>query len=115
MQKKEIYYSRQENYEKIQGAPIAYWVSENIINAFDADKLLKDVVTASVGIQTGDNEKFIHLWWEIKKENINYGAMSIEDSYQDKKWFPYNKGGEYRKWYGNDATVIDWKMMARIL
>lgn len=109
LQKKEIYYSRQENYEKIQGAPIAYWVSENIINAFDADKLLKDVVTASVGIQTGDNEKFIHLWWEIKKENINYGAMSIEDSYQDKKWFPYNKGGEYRKWYGNDATVIDWK------
>ena len=74
LQKKEIYYSRQENYEKIQGAPIAYWVSENIINAFDADKLLKDVVTASVGIQTGDNEKFIHLWWEIKKENINYGA-----------------------------------------
>ena len=62
LQKKEIYYSRQENYEKIQGAPIAYWVSENIINAFDADKLLKDVVTASVGIQTGDNEKFIHLW-----------------------------------------------------
>ena len=109
LQKKEIYYSRQENYEKIQGAPIAYWVSENIINAFDADKLLKDVVTASVGIQTGDNEKFIHLWWEVKKENINYGAMSIEDSYQDKKWFPYNKGGEYRKWYGNDATVIDWK------
>ena len=109
LQKKEIYYSRQENYEKIQGAPIAYWVSENIINAFDADKLLKDVVTASVGIQTGDNEKFIHLWWEIKKENINYGAMSIEDSYRDKKWFPYNKGGEYRKWYGNDATVIDWK------
>ena len=109
LQKKKIYYSRQENYEKIQGAPIAYWVSENIINAFDADKLLKDVVTASVGIQTGDNEKFIHLWWEVKKENINYGAMSIEDSYQDKKWFPYNKGGEYRKWYGNDATVIDWK------
>ena len=109
LQKKEIYYSRQENYEKIQGVPIAYWVSENIINAFDADKLLKDVVTASVGIQTGDNEKFIHLWWEVKKENINYGAMSIEDSYQDKKWFPYNKGGEYRKWYGNDATVIDWK------
>lgn len=109
LQKKEIYYSRQENYEKIQGAPIAYWVSENIINAFDADKLLKDVVTASVGIQTGDNEKFIHLWWEVKKENINYGAMSIEDSYQDKKWFPYNKGGEYRKWYGNDASVIDWK------
>lgn len=109
LQKKEIYYSRQENYEKIQGAPIAYWVSENIINAFDADKLLKDVVTASVGIQTGDNEKFIHLWWEVKKENINYDAMSIEDSYQDKKWFPYNKGGEYRKWYGNDATVIDWK------
>ena len=109
LQKKEIYYSRQENYEKIHGAPIAYWVSENIINAFDADKLLKDVVTASVGIQTGDNEKFIHLWWEVKKENINYDAMSIEDSYQDKKWFPYNKGGEYRKWYGNDATVIDWK------
>ena len=109
LQKKEIYYSRQENYEKIQGVPIAYWVSENIINAFDADKLLKDVVTASVGIQTGDNEKFIHLWWEVKKENINYGAMSIEDSYQDKKWFPYNKGGEYRKWYGNDASVIDWK------
>ena len=51
LQKKKIYYSRQENYEKIQGAPIAYWVSENIINAFDADKLLKDVVTASVGIR----------------------------------------------------------------
>src|SRR5690606_37964346 len=83
-------------------------VSQHTLEAFQHEKLLRDEVSASVGIQTGDNEKFLRLWWEVAYDNVKFDAKSVEDSYQDKKWFPYNKGGEYRKWYGNDAAVIRW-------
>ena len=103
------YYSEQYNFSKIPGNPVAYWVSNAIIRSFGTDKMIKDYSVASVGIQTGDNEKFLHLWWEVEYINIDYKAQKVEDSFQNKKWFPYNKGGEFRKWYGNDIAVIDWK------
>lgn len=62
-----------------------------------------------MGIQTGDNDKFLRFWWEVEYSGIYFDAARKESTYQIKKWFPYNKGGEYRKWYGNDEIVIDWR------
>lgn len=103
-----LYLAKQSDFKNISGCPIAYWLTSNAIKVF-GDYCLRDVVTASVGIQTGDNEKFVRLWWEIEKDGIYFGAKSYNDSFQTKKWFPYNKGGECRKWEGNDYFVIWWK------
>lgn len=103
------HYAAQDNFGGIPGSPLAYWVSDNTMKAFKNGKLLKDSVTASVGIQTGDNEKFLRLWWEIVFCDVKFDAKGLRDSFQKRRWFPYNKGGEFRKWYGNDAVVIDWK------
>ena len=75
---------------------------------FDEYNLSNDVI-GSVGIQTGDNEKFIRLWHEVESNSIKYNATKVEESYCNQKWFPYNKGGDYRKWYGNDYYVVLWQ------
>lgn len=98
-----------DNFEKIPGAPVAYWVSEKVIRAFEKGKKLGEFCDASVGIQTGDNNKFIRFWWEVKKDGIEIEAHDLKDSYGVKRWFPYNKGGNYRKWYGNDENIVDWQ------
>ena len=102
------YITVQDNFKKIPGEPVAYWLTNNSFNAFD-NNILGDLTTASVGIQTGDNELFIHLWWEIIYDNICFSAKKKEDSFQEKKHFPYNKGGEFRKWSGNDYYVVNWQ------
>ena len=100
--------TNKSNLKKIPGYPIAYWVGKNTFDAFRNRKCLREYVSASVGIQTGDNEKFIRLWWEIPLDKIQFGTNSLVDTFKGKKWFPYNKGGEYRKWYGNNEYIIDW-------
>ena len=69
---------------------------------------MKEYVTASVGIQTGDNDKFLRSWWEVVYKSLCFDAMNVDSTYQGGKWYPYNKGGDYRKWYGNDEVVINW-------
>ena len=83
-------------------------MSDNALCAFKHPSLSKEVI-ASVGIQTGDNERFVHLWWEVPLRDICFHARKMEDSFQDRKYFPYSKGGEYRKWAGNDYHVVWWK------
>jgi hypothetical protein len=102
------YITVQDNFKKIPGEPVAYWLTNNSFNVFN-NNILGDLTTASVGIQTGDNELFIHLWWEIIYDNICFSAKKKEDSFQEKKHFPYNKGGEFRKWSGNDYYVVNWQ------
>lgn len=102
------YITVQDNFKKIPGEPVAYWLTNNSFNSFN-NNILGDLTTASVGIQTGDNELFIHLWWEIIYDNICFSAKKKEDSFQEKKHFPYNKGGEFRKWSGNDYYVVNWQ------
>jgi hypothetical protein len=102
------YTSNDMEFMRIPSFIYAYWVSSNSISKFEKG-MMDDYVTASVGIQTGDNELFLRNWWEINNENICSDAKTVDDSFQEKKWFPYNKGGEYRKWYGNDYMVINWK------
>lgn len=101
--------SSQSNFSKIPGSPVAYWASEKVAKSFVENSLLSDLVQSSVGIQSGDNDKFIHFWWEIDIEKFSSSANTVDDSYSSYKWYPYNKGGLYRKWYGNDDSVIDWQ------
>jgi hypothetical protein len=90
------YISNQKNFKKIPGSPIGYWVSMRILDIYKDNPLLKEEYSFKRGIATGDNEKFIRFWFEID-------LLSREN-----KWFSYNKGGDYRKWYGNRFYVINW-------
>ena len=106
---KDNYYVRSNSeYNSIPGGLYAYWITQKSIEQFEKG-MLGDSVVASVGIQTGDNDLFLRFWWEVDKSEIKFDARDVNDSFQEKKWFPYNKGGEYRRWYGNDYMVINWK------
>ena len=109
LEDKHSYKVSKETFDKIPNYIWGYWISADTIKAFSNNKSLSDYVVASVGIQTGDNEKFLRLWWEVFNRNITLTAKEVNDSFQDKVWFPYNKGGEYRKWSGNDTTIINWR------
>ena len=71
---------------------------------------MDEIVNPKVGLQTGSNEKFIRLWWEVDQKQVEYNAQSISESIQsEKKWFPYNKGGSFRRWYGNYDYLVNWE------
>ena len=90
-----LYVSSSENFNKIPGSPIAYWVSDLFLDSYKNKKLEDIKCYARNGITTGENDLFIRLWFEVV--NIN------------NKWYPLNKGGAYRKWYGNLFYIIDWE------
>lgn len=103
------YVTEQDNFSKIPGSPVAYWVSDQFLKSFESPKI-GDFVLARNGMKTGDNGNFVRLWWEpnIKKEVFN--AKNAKNAVESKgRWFPYNKGGEYRKWYGNSDCVVNWE------
>lgn len=97
----------QDYFEKIPGSPIAYWLRDRLIKVFDEGLMLSEVGEPREGIHTGDTNKYVRMWTEI-----NFGKFSnSEESYEsidsnNKKWIAYNKGGPYRKWYGNKDFVI---------
>lgn len=102
--------ARQDNFEKIPGAPVAYWVSEKMMEAFEKGVLLGMVADARQGLATADNNRFLREWYEIDVDKIMFHAKSCEEAKESgKKWFPYNKGGEFRKWYGNNDFVVNWE------
>ena len=101
---------RQENFRKIPGSPIAYWVSEELIKAFETSKLMKTLIEPKQGLATADNDRFLRLWHEIKSGKIKYDSNSIQElKNSDAKWVPYNKGGPRRQWYGNYDYVVNWE------
>ena len=103
------YAADQSNFSKIPGSPVAYWVSQNILNAF-GNKTLGMIANPKVGLQTGENNRFTRLWYEILFDNFKVDAHSGIDALNSKKkWFPYNKGGDFRKWYGNNDYVVNWE------
>ena len=107
---KYLYRTDQENFGKIPGNPIAFWTSQNLIEDFEKGTPLGNLVDAKVGLQTGDNKKFLRQWFEVQINNISFNSQNIEESIKsNKKWFPYNKGGSYRKWYGNYDYVVNWQ------
>ena len=97
------------NFSKIPGSPIAYWVSNQMINIVSNEMRLKDIAEPRAGMQTGENDKFIRYWYEVSANKLGIDIKTREESINSKKkWFRYNKGGEYRKWYGNNDFVVDW-------
>lgn len=102
------YTANQSNFSKIPGSPVAYWVSENFIRAFE-NKTIADYGFAGIGMRTGDNNRFLRLWYEINRKNLLIGCDSSETQVLSQtRWIPYNKGGEFRRWYGNNDYVVDW-------
>lgn len=95
--KKDIYYKDISIFNKISSSPIIYWASNELIDIFEKYPMIGENYDAKVGIQTGNNDKFLRLWYEVEKNKIS------------KKWFNHNKGGEFRKWYGNREYVINYE------
>ena len=105
----ERYIARQENFEKIPGMPIAYWVSEKFVSAY-SNKTIANYGFAKSGLQTGNNDLFLKQWYEVSLCNIAFEMCSKERYLlSEKKWTPQIKGGEYRKWYGNFDYVVNWE------
>jgi hypothetical protein len=98
------------NFERIPGSPVAYWVSDQIRRAFGSESSIGRQFTPRKGIDTGNNQLFLRLWFEVNLDDIGFGFSSeVESARSGRKWFPYNKGGEFRKWYGNFSYVVDWQ------
>ena len=100
---KGLYVAKQDELAKIPGAPLAYWASKNFIAAFEGDNLGR-LCDLSEGIHSRNNDEFLRLWYEACANRSSLSTFS-----KAKKWYPCNKGGGYRKWYGNNDYVIDWE------
>lgn len=96
------------NFSKIPGSPIAYWVSEAFSNIFGF-LTVADYGFAGIGMRTGNNDLFLRLWHEISQNNMAVACRNKEEQVAvNKRWIPYNKGGDFRKWYGNNEYVVNW-------
>lgn len=104
-----FYESTQSNFSKIPGSPVAYWLSKGLLNAFENGISLGDIAQPKKGLGTGNKDLFMRMWWEVADKDICFNATSRHDAiHSELRWFPHNKGGEYRKWYGNDEYIVDW-------
>lgn len=102
------HYVKQSNFAKIPGAPVAYWGSENVLKMFDNITVGK-ISDTRLGMATADNDRFLRFFWEINYGDCDLECKSIEENITSmKKWFPYAKGGNYRKWYGNNERLVNW-------
>ena len=100
----------QSDLQIIPGEPLAYWATNKIISSFKKAKLLTDLAYARVGMFTGDNNRFLKEWWEVQLRDSEFHTENNESSISSgKKWFGYNKGGGFRKWYGNLELVVNYK------
>lgn len=105
------YYNvKQSDFNIIPGAPIAYWASKNIRDIFVKGTRLDKIGEPKQGLSTTDNNRFIRLWWEVNYKKIGFGFESSSKAKESRlKWFPINKGGNFRKWYGNNDFVVNWE------
>lgn len=107
------YTSNQDGFSKLPGSPVAYWVTYKLIEAFSCKKI-EDYATVTNGLFTCDNNRFLRLWHEIKYSNFFIDCVSKDENIRDmRRWYPYNKGGNYRKWYGNHEYVVDFKAFGK--
>lgn len=107
---KDIYICKQNGFHSIPGSPIAYWASDRVRGIFANNLSLSAVCKPTQGLATADNDRFLRYWQEIKFERIGFNYKTLEDANLSKlKWFPYNKGGNARKWYGNNEYVVNWE------
>lgn len=104
-----FYRRNADTFKQIPGSPIAYWASDGLLDSFVHAKTLATAGRASKGIITGDNDYSLRLWWECADPKIDFKSSSLSEAMAGGKvWFPCNKGGVFRKWYGNHDYVINW-------
>lgn len=109
-EKKNYYIKDVSEFNRIPGSPIVYWLSENMFNAFKVGKPLCELGDTRQGMATSDVNRFTRFWYEVDNNLIGYNYKSLEDTKSgEHKWFPYIKGGKFRKWSGNYDTLVNWQ------
>ena len=103
-----------QTFTQIPGTPIAYWASEGLIAAFSHGETISGKTSTHLGMATCNNELFLRGWWEVPALKVGNPKRFPYD-FEEVKWIPYNKGGSYRKWYGNDEFVVNWADGGRVL
>jgi type II restriction/modification system DNA methylase subunit YeeA len=105
-----FYTAKPDDFKKIPGSPVAYWVSQAAFEMFESAGRIGDFSPAKQGLATADNDRFLRAWYEVRISDIDRSCTSLEEAAQsDGRWFPYNKGGSFRRWYGNQDYVVDWE------
>lgn len=104
------YTAVQDNFTKIPGSPVAYWVSDKALQNYKIGKLMGEIAAPCAGLATGDNNIFQRIWYEVSYDNIGFGVKDCSETLNRKeKWYPCNSGGEYRKWSTDDIMIVNWK------
>jgi hypothetical protein len=101
------YIASTDNFTKIPGSPVAYWLSKAMIRIFEMGRPLEEIIDARIGMVSGDNDRFLRQWFEVSNSNIEFCARPNSDPMK-KTWYPLQKGGDFRKWYGNISYVVNW-------
>lgn len=102
------YHVGQISFSKIPGVPVAYWISPEVLKLFD-ERTVGSIADAKSGMTTTDNTRFLRLWEEVNCQKIGFGYSNIADTQDMKyKWFPFCKGGDFRRWAGNESFVVNW-------
>jgi hypothetical protein len=105
-----LHFASGSNFSKIPGSPIAYWISNNVLKAYEHGDSLGKTAIPKTGMTTGDNNRFLRLWHEIGIIKAKFDSLNAEDAKKSgKKWFPYSKGGGFRRWYGYNEYLINWE------
>lgn len=98
------YIADQSNFSKIPGSPIAYWAGENFISVFEKGVLIGNIFPVKKGMDTSDNDRFLRFWYEISSKKFSFGHLA-----SNCKWYPYDKGGNFRRWYGNKEYIVNYE------
>ena len=99
-----------DNFSKIPGSPVAYWATNRLMKDFEDGVSLSSYAEPKQGMATMDNNKYLRRWYEVEIGKCCFHAQSLGDAKESgKRWFPYNKGGDYRKWYGNFCYLVNWE------
>ena len=104
------YLASGEDFISIPGSPIVYWLSEKMRASFTIGRPLSDMAELREGMSTGDNDTFMRAWWEVSAGRSAFGCGDLgRAEATGARWFPFNKGGAFRKWYGNQEYVVNWE------
>ncbi len=102
-----FYRASAADFKKIPGSPIAYWVGKGVLRAFERAKTLGELAEVKHGLSTGKNAELVRLWSEVSYKNFGPNFKSRDEALvSGKNWFPYNKGGNFRKWFGNCEYIL---------
>ncbi len=102
--------AKPDDFKKISGSPVAYWVSDKVRGLFNQCVTIGEIASPRQGLASSNNDRFLRFWYEVDKVRVNYNAKNHKEAKDSAaKWFPYNKGGTYRKWYGNNDFLVNWE------